>query len=111
MRFLRYPAGMATPTASGSYAFEVYCNSCRVSLPAGTRRCLHCGGPTSAQRGSEAMRVSAGEASALPQLPPLDEIDDAVPMPGRPRRGGISFSSLVWLLFLVAYSVYRTCSR
>ncbi len=100
---------MATLPAGGSYAFEVYCNNCRVSLPAGTRRCVHCGGAASAQRGPASVRASAGAAPGLQSLPPLDEIDDPVPGPGRPR-GGISFSSLVWVLFLVAYSVYRSCS-
>ncbi len=100
---------MASSEPRGSFAFEVYCNSCRVSLPAGTRRCLHCGAPTSPQRGAAAAPSAADELPSMLSLPPLGELEDAEEAPAKSRLG-ISFSSLVWLLFLVGYSIYRSCS-
>jgi hypothetical protein len=100
---------MAVATNSGSYSYEVYCNHCRVSFPVGTRRCLHCGGATSPERSGSGTRTAPMVAPSLEALPSLDEIGESAPPPGRPRVG-FSPTSLVWLLFLVVYGVFRTCT-
>jgi hypothetical protein len=100
---------MAISADSGSYSYEVYCNSCRVSFPVGTRRCLHCGSATSAERGAAGARVPPLLRPSLETLPPLDEIEQSPTATARPRVG-FSPSSLLWILFLVAYGFVKSCT-
>jgi hypothetical protein len=78
--------------------YEVYCRSCRVSFPVGTRRCIHCGQPVG--RGAAAAATAARPAAADEDL-----FED---MPGR----SVAFSpmTLVWLLAAAATVIYRACT-
>ncbi len=83
---------------------EVYCNSCRVSFPVGSRRCLHCGGHLDRERmGTEFGVLPAGIEPHLEEH--LEELLDDEP----PRRSRISPLSLVWIGLLLAGYLYRSC--
>ena len=63
---------------------EVRCNQCNVSFPAGTRRCMHCGGRT----GPSSLSATGGlELSELPQLSDVFEMPGETPTRG-PKRAG-----------------------
>jgi hypothetical protein len=88
--------------ASRPAPFEVYCDRCRVTFPVGTRRCVHCGGPTGgSSRSRAALRLEPlaepepGEAEADAQLE---------------RRRMISPLTLVWIVLIVAGYAIRACS-
>ena len=83
-------------------AFEVYCDRCRVTFPVGTRRCLHCGGPTSASRGRPSLRLEpASEPEAAEaQLEP----------PELGRRRAFSPVTLAWIALIAAGYLYRACA-
>jgi len=53
--------------------FEVYCPSCKVTFPIGTRRCLHCGGRVIApdRRQTAASMIPIRPAETAGRRPPL----------------------------------------
>ena len=83
--------------------FEVYCFSCRVTFPTGTRRCVHCGGPI----GRRSPRISASpqDLSELAAALPVEEEAPAEPSPAR-RIGGLS----LWILLALGAALSRMCS-
>ncbi len=83
--------------------FEVYCFSCRVTFPTGTRRCVHCGGPI----GRRSPRVSASPQilSKLGVELPAEEEAPAESSPAR-RIGGLS----LWILLALGAALTRLCS-
>ncbi len=103
--------------APDTSAFEVYCPQCRVSHPAGTRICLHCGSRTVRERPQTALRSPAplaagGRPSApgpmrapsrLPRRPPPRDQESLEELPGR----GFSPLSLIWIVLIVVFAVYR----
>jgi hypothetical protein len=87
--------------ASRPAPFEVYCDRCRVTFPVGTRRCVHCGGPTGGSPGRVAMRF---EQVGEPELAE-PEVETE---PGRRRM--VSPLTLVWIVLIVAGYAIRACS-
>jgi hypothetical protein len=81
--------------------FEVYCDRCRVTFPLGTRRCIHCGGPT----GSSPRRLPSpfGAASGAEEIEA--ELD-----PTLARRRLLSPLTLVWIVLIVGGYLIRACS-
>jgi hypothetical protein len=82
--------------------FEVRCERCRVTFPVGTRRCIHCGGPTGGAPGKFALRLesAAGEPGQA-ELEPDFELG---------RRRLVSPLTLVWVALIVAGYLVRACS-
>lgn len=80
--------------------YEVRCPHCRVSFPVGTRRCLHCGGPTRAEGEPAPDLLGASPAHVADD----DELADA------PRSRLGRSAGLVWVLVALAVSFYRVCS-
>ncbi len=84
-----------------SAAFEVRCDRCRVTFPLGTRRCIHCGGPTTTSRGDPRLRLEpAGEPEAV-----AAEVEQEP----TPRRF-LSPSTLAWVAVIAAGYLYRACA-
>jgi hypothetical protein len=81
--------------------FEVYCDRCRVTVPVGTRRCVHCGGPTGASR---ARRPLGREPVEEPE-PAETELEAEV----GPRRF-VSPLTLIWIVLIAAGYLVRACS-
>jgi hypothetical protein len=85
----------------GRVPYEVYCPSCRVTFPVGTRRCLHCGGRVGPQG-------SAGMSIEPPPAEQAEEVD--IGGEERPRIRSLSPLTVLWVLLLLAGSLYRACS-
>jgi hypothetical protein len=86
------------PTQGSSFPYEVYCNHCNVTFPAGTRRCLHCGGRLSRERGM---------AGAVPPQPlELEHVEEEEVS----RRSPFSPVVLLWLVVFVVGTIYRACA-
>ena len=89
--------------------YEVRCPTCAVTFPVGTRRCIHCGGPTTTPG-------AAGRLQALRELPfefePADEPPVEAEKPEEaPRRRGGRGMALLWLFLALAASLYRACTE
>ena len=77
--------------------YEVFCHTCRVTFPVGTKACLHCGGRLARNR----VRV---EVAAPPT------VEDVLEEANLPRRGaGFSPTTLVWVALLIFGALYRAC--
>lgn len=88
-----------------SPAYEVHCGSCRVTFPVGTRRCIHCGGPTSASP----QPGSPKEPFASPLELPVEE-PGGEPAAELGRRRAVSPMTLVWILLIAGGYLVRACS-
>lgn len=98
--------------ASGP-SFEVYCDRCRVTFPVGTRRCIHCGGPTGASRARPLVRFEAGRKSEPGRQPePVGEPEPAQAEvePELGRRRFVSPVTLAWIVLIAAGYLYRACA-
>lgn len=80
--------------------YEVYCYSCRVSFPVGTKRCLHCGGPVG--RGAERAVLQR----ALPRTHEQEVAEEELPT----RSGRLSPIAIVWLVLALGGALYRACA-
>lgn len=89
--------------ASRPASFEVYCDRCRVTFPVGTRRCIHCGGPTGAARSPVRAQLARGPAPEPTEL-------DAEAETELGRRHRVSPVTLAWIALLVAGYLYRACA-
>jgi hypothetical protein len=87
--------------ASRPAPFEVYCDRCRVTFPVGTRRCVHCGGPTGGAPRRVAMRF---EPVAEPEVAE-PEVEAELG-----RRRMVSPMTLVWIVLIIAGYAIRACS-
>lgn len=87
---------MQSPGPQSSY--ESYCYSCNVSAPPDAKRCVHCGGRLSRQRGVPP------EVSASPFEGPSDAGQH--PSPG----ALISPMTVLWILLFIGGTLYRMCS-
>ena len=79
--------------------FEVYSPRCRVTFPVETRRCVHCGGPTS----REGVAAASEGAPALHEVLPEEEGFTL-------RRGPFSPVTLLWIALLLGGYLARSCS-
>ena len=91
----------------GPAAFEVYCDRCRVTFPVGTRRCIHCGGPTGASRRRAGLRF---EPDREPGPAGAGAEGEAELQPELTRRRFISPVTLVWIVLIAAGYLYRACA-
>jgi PHP family Zn ribbon phosphoesterase len=93
---------MRTPGPQNPY--EVYCYQCNVTAPAGTRRCIHCGGSIS--RGVQDPRRAALAALVGAELGEADEEDDEAP----PSAASLVPKIALWILLLFGGFLYRFCN-
>ncbi len=99
--------------------FEVRCDGCDVTYPAGTKRCMYCGGrpgyrPLFAPEVGDDPPDDIGPLSDSFQLddplrraaPPIDEAEVEQP------RGSIFrlFGNLSWVILFAALTLYRACT-
>ena len=93
---------MRTPGPQNAY--EVYCYRCNVTAPAGTRRCLHCGGPLSRDEPNP-------RREALATLIGMDtsEEDEGIEE-APPSIGSIAPKIALWVLLLLGGFLYRFCN-
>lgn len=89
----------------GPAGFEVYCDRCRVSFPVGTRRCIHCGGRTSATRSHRGLRPQPADAPEILESEAEAEIDPEIV-----RRRFLSPVTLLWIVLIAAGYMYRACA-
>jgi hypothetical protein len=85
--------------AAASNPIEVYCNHCRVTFPMGSKRCIHCGGPLSRERGTPGVDLG----SATPEVFPEEEVPT--------RRSPFSPLTLVWIALLLGAYLTRMCAE
>jgi hypothetical protein len=89
--------------------FEVRCYACDVSFPPGTKRCVHCGGPTGPPRDP----AEAGTLSWTPGPPPQalepGAEDEEVVAPA--QRMPVRIMTVVWLALAIAASLWRVCAE
>ena len=93
---------MRTPGPQNPY--EVYCYQCNVTAPAGTRRCLHCGGSLSS--GAQGPRRAA--LAALIGLDVNEEGPRAEEAP--PSIESVVPKIAMWVLLLIGGFLYRFCN-
>lgn len=106
--------------------YEVRCHRCDVSFPVETRRCIHCGGATSASNagidvaaftGTVEVATGSGPAPTSPAPISLGGSDDPDAPGEAPQQQGIgaallrSFGSLFWIIALIGFSIARSCSE
>src|SRR5262249_60861160 len=86
--------------------FEVYCARCRVSFPVGTRRCVHCGGPTGPSRAPASATARLGTPPAVEDAldPGSEQVDPLV------KSRAVSPLTLLWIALAVAAYAMRVCS-
>ena len=92
---------MRAVKSSGPAAFEVYCDRCRVTFPVGSRRCMHCGGPTTASRGRPGLRLEPASEPEAAEVEPPPEVG---------RRRAFSPVTLAWIALIVVGYLYRACA-
>jgi hypothetical protein len=83
--------------------YEVYCYSCRVTFPVGTRTCVHCGRPI----GVPSFVESPLGRHAPPIAPGGQETAEAPdPLMSARRVGGVS----LWVLLALGAALSRLCA-
>ena len=110
--------------------YEVWCPSCEVSFPLGTKRCVHCGARTASDRPTKAARAAERYSvtqdlrgfSKRQQAAPADaafvETADFQPVGQAPeeeeeaprRRGLRAGMSVVWMILLAAGYIWQNCA-
>ena len=110
--------------------YEVWCASCDVSFPVDSKRCLHCGGRTVADRpakglggaprfamDSEAHLLAPisghGSGHADEELMPLSTeaaLAEAEEEQSPRRRGLRAGMSVVWMVLLAAGYIWQNCA-
>lgn len=102
--------------------YEIWCPSCDVSFPPGTKRCIHCGGRTVKDRpmkaGAPRFTMDGDRALAMPHAAedPLihlgpGELAEGVEEEEAPRRGFLRAGmSVVWMLLLAAGYIWQNCA-
>ena len=93
---------MSAPGPQNPY--EVYCYQCNVTAPAGTRRCIHCGGSIS--RGAQNPRRAALSALVGGELFDADEEGEEAPQSAASLLPKIA----LWILLLFGGFLYRFCN-
>jgi hypothetical protein len=78
--------------------FEVYCHNCRVTAPAGARRCVHCGNRLGRERFRPVLELPPGSENVLGS--------EDLPK----RTGPFSPFTLVWIVLLLGGYLYRACT-
>lgn len=80
--------------------YEIHCARCRVTFPAGTKRCLHCGG-----------RLTRDRTPQDAVLPPTFDIPDELPDEEASKRSSrISPISVLWIVAALGVAIQRACA-
>ena len=112
---------------SNASPYEVRCPRCDVSFPPETRKCVHCGGPTT-KKGAATIehwapadldRKTAGNSSPIePEPSPIFSTEMGQPQTedGEGESSLLrtllrSFGSLIWIILLVAFTLARNCGE
>jgi hypothetical protein len=83
--------------------YEIYCYHCNVSAPVGTRRCIHCGGRLSGERGPQrAELMSLFEADSSEADEDREEFTTSI--------GSAAPKVALWILLLIGGFLYRFCN-
>jgi hypothetical protein len=114
--------------------YEVWCPSCEVSFPVGTKSCIHCGARTVADRPPKSARLSPRYASAKDQrgfserfehdpessitgvvsaaeFEPLAQSSEEEEQQESPRRRGLRAGmSVIWMVLLAAGYLWQNCA-
>ncbi len=87
-------------------AYEVRCETCRVTFPLGTKQCLHCGGRLGSKGSVPPLSAVFPEAAELdPELLDQGEAEQTG------RRGPVRLvMSLIWVLLALVGTVFRICT-
>ena len=105
--------------------YQVYCHSCNVTFPTGTKRCLHCGSRTrleaplggSLNRPATEMMAApldlANEVLAIRSLPNLPVSESALEPEAVPARRSLlrAGMTVLWMILLAAGYAWRACSQ
>ena len=86
---------------SSTEAFSVRCDHCQTTFAAGTKRCVHCGGPLAG--GLLAALRAAGDHEPLPGALETDAEEEA-----STRRGNKMW--VVWAFLAIGISMLRQCA-
>ncbi len=107
---------------------EVWCHTCNVSFPTGTKKCLHCGGRTRPERLRASTRRSpepeaellaalplsyTNEAGGMAATPDLPVRGDPLEAEGEPTRRSLlrAGMTVMWMILLAAGYAWRACSQ
>jgi hypothetical protein len=82
--------------------YDVSCPRCNVTFPVGTKRCIHCGGPTG--------QLAEPPGSLREMLARRAELEEEAEVKG-PRSALSRGVAAVWVLLAVAISIYRACTQ
>jgi hypothetical protein len=85
--------------------FEVHCERCRVTFPVGTRRCIHCGAPTSRSARQPGLRLRPP-----PDAEPETGTAEPDPEVELGARRLVSPVTLIWIVLIAAGYLVRACS-
>ncbi len=108
--------------------YEVWCSTCNVTFPTGTKRCLHCGGRTQPERPRASIRRGAAPEAQLLAAIPLSytseagmlEVTPDLPVGGaavepeeEPTRRSLlrAGMTVMWMILLAAGYAWRACSQ
>ncbi len=108
--------------------YEVWCSTCNVTFPTGTKRCLHCGGRTQPEPPRVSRhRVAAPEPELLAATPLsyTTEAGNMAATPSLPMRGAAvepeeeparrsllrAGMTVMWMILLAAGYAWRACSQ
>ena len=86
------------PTLSAPH--EAWCNHCRTSFAAGTKRCIHCGERLAKQRFEPGI-----------ELPPEMHEDLLIEADLPTKKGRFSPLTIVWILVLLGGYLFQLCAR
>ena len=90
-------------TSGSQNPYEVYCYQCNVTAPAGTRRCVHCGGRMSnAQVPQRATLKDLLEARTTEADEEGEELTASI--------GSAAPKIALWILLLIGGFLYRFCN-
>ena len=109
-------------------SYEVWCHSCNVTFPTGTKTCLHCGSRTRPDRphlgnmrrraepdmtsGALSFADDAEAIRSLPDLPPIASTAAIEPEEGPARRSLLRAGmTVMWMILLAAGYAWRACSQ
>ncbi len=83
--------------------YQVYCYQCNVTAPAGTRRCLHCGGRLSGARNPQQAALTDLFRADFPEADEeREELTTSI--------GSAAPKVAMWILLLIGGFLYRFCN-
>ncbi len=105
-------------------AYEVWCHSCNVTFPVGTKTCMHCGSRTHTERPHRSGMFRRAQTEVMPSpLATSEELQPALgPLPfaesgteteEAPARRSLlrAGMTVVWMILLAGGYAWRACSQ